>query len=289
MRRLTLLLALSLLLAVSVAPVSASTGSISIGNGGADGEIGDSFSSINDGPWRWDGTCYGDVGTAFFTDQGWWVEARTALEFPITGLPAGATITGATLSLSHSVGSASDTIAIYGYAGDGTIDAGDVVVAGTPIVFSSAAPVIDHHDVTALLTPAVLAAGWAGFSLRAEPPVLTDLGSAHVFECPRMLHFPVLTIEYLIEDSDEDLDGVTDADDLCPGTVPDTFPQLMENRYSYDGTSLVSGLSSNQPHAIQETGGCSASQIIAALGLGEGHERFGLSRSSLEAWIAGLL
>jgi hypothetical protein len=289
-RLILILTVVGLLLAISVAPVSAETGSITIGNGGADGEIGNTFSSINGAPWQWDGQCYGDVGTAYFVDVGWWVEARTALEFPLTGLPADATITSATLSLSHSVGSASDTIAIYGYAGDGTHDAGDVLVAGTPIVFSSAAPVIDHHDVTALLTPAVVAAGWAGFSLRAEPPILTDLGSAHAFECPQMLHFPVLTIEYFREDPpDEDLDGVIDAIDVCPGTVADNFPQLMDNRYSYDGTALVSGLSSNQARTIQDTGGCSASQIIAAMGLGGSHERFGLLRSKLEAWIASLL
>ncbi len=69
----------------------------------------------------------------------------------------------------------------------------------------------------------------------------------------------------------------------------DAFPHLMANRYSYDGTALVSGLASNPPHSIQETGGCSAMQIIAATGGGGGHEKFGLSRSTLEAWIASLI
>jgi len=87
---------------------------------------------------------------------------------------------------------------------------------------------------------------------------------------------------------DEDHDGVLDADDVCPGTVTDAFPQLMPNRYSYDRTELVSGHPKNPPRSIQETGGCSAMQIIAAMGLGAGHERFGLSRSALEAWIAAL-
>lgn len=287
MPRLILPLALSLLLATSVAPVSAGTGSISIGNGGADGEIGLGMVSIGGDPWHSENLC-GDVGTLYDIHLEAWVEGRTALEFPITTLPEGVTITSATLSLSHSSGNASETIAIYGYAGNGTIDPGDMVVTGTPIVFSSAAPVIDNHDVTAMLTADVIATGWAGFSIRAEPPVFTDFGSAHSFECPEHLHFPVLTIEYETEDSDEDLDGVIDADDLCPGTVVDAFPQLMDNRYSYDGTALVSGLASNQPHTIQETGGCSASQIIAAMGLGGGHDRFGLSRSSLEAWIAAV-
>lgn len=279
---------LGLLVALLVAPVSAGTGLVSIGNGGADGEIGDSFSTVDGGQWLWNGMCDGDVGTLFDSRIGW-IESRTALEFPITTLPAGATITSATLALSHAYGNASETIAMYGYPGDGTISDADMVVTGPSVTFASATPVYEDHDVTALLTPEVIASGWAGFSLRAEPPVFVDPGSAHAFECPTMLHFPVLTIEYITEDPDEDLDGVVDADDLCPGTVTDAFRQLMDNRYSYDGTALVSGLSGNPPHTIQETGGCSAMQIIAAMDLGAGHARHGLSRSALEAWIAALL
>jgi hypothetical protein len=88
--------------------------------------------------------------------------------------------------------------------------------------------------------------------------------------------------------ADEDQDGVLDADDVCPGTVTDAFPQLKANRYTYDGTALESGLTNNPSHTIQETGGCSAMQIITAMGLGAGHYRFGLSRSALEAWIAAI-
>jgi hypothetical protein len=280
---------LGLLVALSVAPVSAGTGSISIGNGGDDGEIGDSFFSVDFGQlWRWSGLCDGDVGTAFDTHFNAWVEARTALEFPITGLPAEATITSATLSLSHAYGNETETLAIYGYAGDGTIDAADVVVTGTPVTFASATPVVENHDVTAFITPDVIAAGWAGFSIRAEPPIFEGTGSAHAIECPSMLHYPILTIEYVTEDPDEDLDGVPDPDDLCPGTVTDSFPQLSENRYSYDGTGLVSALAGNPPYTIEQTGGCSAMQIIAAMELGGGHEKFGLSRGALEEWIAAL-
>lgn len=279
---------LGLLVALSVAPVSAGTGSVSIGNGGADGEIGDSFSTVDGGPWLWNGMCDGDVGTLFDSRIGW-IESRTALEFPITTLPAGATITGATLTLSHAWGNGLDTIAIYGYAGDGTIDAADMVVTGPSVTFpAGTTPIIEDHDVTALLTPGVVAAGWAGFSLRAEPPNFVEPGSGHSFECPTNLHFPILTIEYETEDPDEDLDGVPDPDDLCPGTVTDSFPQLSEKRYSYDGTGLVSGLAGNPQYTIQQTGGCSAMQIIAAMGLGAGHEKFGLTRGALEEWIAAL-
>jgi hypothetical protein len=283
------LAALGLLMAFSVAPVSAGTGSISIGNGGADGETGDSFSTVDGGPWSWNGMCDGDVGTLFDSRIGW-IESRTAFEFPITELPDGATITGATLTLSHAWGNGLDTIAIYGYAGDGTVNAADMVVTGPSVSFQAGTTYItEDHDVTALLTSAVVASGWAGFSLRAEPPNFVEPGSGHSFGCPRNIDFPILTIHYASEDPDEDLDGVPDPDDVCPGTVPDSFPQLSENRYSYDGTGLVSGLAGNPSYTIQQTGGCSAMQIIAAMGLGGGHEKFGLSRSALEAWIAALL
>jgi hypothetical protein len=286
MRRFTLVVAiLGLLVAIPVGPASAGSGTITIGNGGADGEIGGTFSNVNGGPWLSDGGCFGDVGTLFTHDM--WIEARTAFEFPVAEQP-GTTISSATLTLSHSVGDASETIAIYGYAGDGTISAADMVVTGTPHIFASSAPVVEVHDVTSLLTLDVNTPGWAGFSIRAEPPVFEDPGSAHAFECPQMLHFPILTITYEFEDPDEDLDGVINDEDVCPGSVPDTFPQLKENRYRYDGTGLVSGLSSNPPYTIQQTGGCSAMQIIAAMGLGAGQERHGLSRGSLDAWIAAL-
>ncbi|MGH2483717.1 MAG: hypothetical protein ACRDE9_04600 [Candidatus Limnocylindria bacterium] len=184
-----------LLVATSCAPESAGKGSISIGKGGADVEIGVGMVSIGGGPWHSENFC-GDVGTLFDWNLQAWVEARMALEFPIPTVPDGVTITSATLSLSHSSGNASETIAIYGYAGNGRIDAGDMVVTGTPIVFSSATPAVDTHDVTAMLTPDVISADWAGFSIRVEPPVFTRLGSAHSFECPEHLHFPVLTIDY---------------------------------------------------------------------------------------------
>jgi hypothetical protein len=280
---------LGLLLASSVAPVSAATGSITIGHGGgADGEIGGTFSSIGGAPWEFDGVCYGDVGTAFFEYFDAFIEARTAFEFPVTGLPEGAAITSASLSLFHNTGSASETLAIYGYVGDGTISADDMVVTGTPVIFTSEVYVYEDHDVTAMLTPEVISAGWAGFSLRAEPPIFEGTGSAHGFNCPTMLFYPILTINYVVGDPDEDADGVVDTEDACPGSVPDAFPELKQNRYSYDGTGLVSGLASNPPYTIEQTGGCSATQIIGAMGLGHAHKRFGLSRSALEAWIAAL-
>ena len=41
-------------------------------------------------------------------------------------------------------------------------------------------------------------------------------------------------------------------------------------------------------YTIDDTAGCDESQIIEESGLGSGHSRFGLSRSALKSWIAGV-
>ena len=243
------------------------------------------FFSTDGSPWQIEGVCAAAAGTIF--QNGAWVEVRAALEFPVSAPSDDAPITSATLSLRHATGNASEPIAIYGYAGNGTMEAADVLVTGVPITFASAPPVYEHHDVSALLTPDVFAAGWAGFSLRAEPPVFEGSGSGHDFaDCQGDVQFPILIIKSLTKDQDEDGDGVADADDVCPGTMPDAFPELHETRYSYDGSVVVSGIGENPPHTIQETGGCSAGQIVAARGLGPLHERYGLGHDALESWIA---
>src|SRR3546814_15699645 len=71
--------------------------------------------------------------------------------------------------------------------------------------------------------------------------------------------------------------------DVCSSDpVIDTFPRLKANRYSYDGTAVLSGFARSPSHSIQETGGCSAMQIIAVMGLGIGQQEFGLSRGRTE-------
>jgi hypothetical protein len=87
---------------------------------------------------------------------------------------------------------------------------------------------------------------------------------------------------------DEDGDGVSDPDDSCAGTVlPDRFPELKTNRYAANATgTFVSGLRNAPVYTAVQTKGCSGIQIIALEGLGAGHIRYGLSRSSLEAFIA---
>ena len=108
------------------------------------------------------------------------------------------------------------------------------------------------------------------------PPGFTTAGSGSVSlgDC-----FPI----------DTDSDGVADVDDVCPGTVLPDQPTkgLKKNRFaaSIDGFASTDGV---VVATLADTGGCSATQIIAAAQLGGGHTKFGLSRSALDAWIASL-
>ena len=86
---------------------------------------------------------------------------------------------------------------------------------------------------------------------------------------------------------DADLDGVLDADDVCAGTVlPDPTLGLKPNRYA--ATTNGEFLDSRGDSAgvtLADTGGCSATQIIAAAGLGAGHTKHGISGGELLARV----
>jgi hypothetical protein len=94
---------------------------------------------------------------------------------------------------------------------------------------------------------------------------------------------------------DEDGDGVLDEDDLCPGTVlPELAPEvrLGVNRFALvddDGvfdTTEPNGRGPQVEFTIEDTRGCSCEQIIEALGIGEGHEKFGCSLGVMRRWMA---
>ncbi|MFC2153442.1 hypothetical protein ACFLQ7_02285 [Actinomycetota bacterium] len=94
------------------------------------------------------------------------------------------------------------------------------------------------------------------------------------------------------ESQDADGDGVLDADDLCPNTAPlgTARPdRLKKNRFAVDASgSFVDKNGSPSGYTIFTTGGCDESQIVAAGGLGQGHLRFGISKSALQAWVANV-
>jgi subtilisin family serine protease len=93
-------------------------------------------------------------------------------------------------------------------------------------------------------------------------------------------------------DTDNDNDGIDDDEDRCAGTVlgdADRPDELKKNRYYADVDGVFVDAEGNEAgFDVADTGGCSATQIIEAAGLGIGHQRFGLTASALIAWTASL-
>lgn len=88
-------------------------------------------------------------------------------------------------------------------------------------------------------------------------------------------------------DADADGDTVADDGDLCPWSVLNDPPdEWKKNRYAVDAQGWfvdVTGMPSG--FTIAATFGCGEDQIIQMLGLGNAHERFGITRSALIAFI----
>ena len=93
-------------------------------------------------------------------------------------------------------------------------------------------------------------------------------------------------------DLDDDNDGVADDVDRCPATdlAGDTAPgQLKKNRmWSNDSGEFLFGDGSPAGVTIADTLGCSASQVIDDIGLGNGHEQFGISKSAMKAYLSSI-
>jgi predicted extracellular nuclease len=97
------------------------------------------------------------------------------------------------------------------------------------------------------------------------------------------------------DQADEDHDGLGDACDVCGGTrIPEDVPatRLGVNRFALvdaDGvfdTNPSNGTGPAVAFTVQDTGGCSCAQIADALGLGNGHAKFGCSPGVMRGWMA---
>jgi hypothetical protein len=97
-----------------------------------------------------------------------------------------------------------------------------------------------------------------------------------------------------INPNDDDCDGILNSDDLCANTsIPEDVPtvELGVNRWALvdeDGnfdTRLPAGKGHKRSYSISDTAGCSCEQIIAEMGLGAGHTKFGCSISAMNDWI----
>lgn len=97
---------------------------------------------------------------------------------------------------------------------------------------------------------------------------------------------------------DGDGDGVCGDVDVCAGTViPEAVPlvKLNPNHWAltdadttFDTVKRGSSYGSGRSYFTTDTGGCSCEQIIDALGLGDGHRKYGCSNSAMDDWIAHL-
>ncbi len=93
----------------------------------------------------------------------------------------------------------------------------------------------------------------------------------------------------VVLNTDLDGDGVKDEVDLCPDTELPDMPlrELKSNRYRATIDGFVAGDGTLGP-TLDETGGCSATQIVELLDLGDGHLRFGITASALDDWVDAL-
>ena len=92
---------------------------------------------------------------------------------------------------------------------------------------------------------------------------------------------------YLVKDGDGD--GVTDDVDVCPATViPESVPtqRLGNDRFALvDDDFVFDSGKSTAVFTLEDTAGCSCEQIIDALGLGNGHVKFGCSSEAMQTWV----
>ena len=87
---------------------------------------------------------------------------------------------------------------------------------------------------------------------------------------------------------DADGDGVLDDDDRCPDTDVED-PGDLRNRFrAAIGGDFVDTNGGSAGVTLQDTAGCNAAQIIAAMDLGKGHVKFGITFGELDAWIAAV-
>ena len=93
---------------------------------------------------------------------------------------------------------------------------------------------------------------------------------------------------------DSDGDGVPDGADLCPGTViPESIPErglhhihfaLMDADQVFETRTPADDIVPSE-YTTATTAGCSCEQIVDALGLGHGHEKYGCSPGVMEDWV----
>jgi hypothetical protein len=91
---------------------------------------------------------------------------------------------------------------------------------------------------------------------------------------------------------DPDADGVCGDAEVCDATVLPDDPSrgLGTNRWAANEEGVFEtvsprGKGPSRSYTLDDTAGCSCSQIIEELDLGRGHEKFGCSISAMDEWV----
>ena len=152
-------------------------------------------------------------------------------------------------------------------------------------IFRGSAQVLDHA-----LTSMALDASIRGFGYgRGNADAAVDLINDATTPLRSSDHDGLVL--FLTKDKDDD--GVNDDADVCPGTV---IPEMLDrelgtNRFALTDadfdfdTSDPNGNGPGRSYSTVDTAGCSCNQVVDALGLGNGHKKFGCSIGVLDNWV----
>jgi len=157
-------------------------------------------------------------------------------------------------------------------------------------IFRGNAQVLDHVLTSVGLGPEVTALAFGRGNVDATVEFRSDGTTPGVVPLRASDHDGLVL--YLLKD--EDADGLPDDLDYCPGTViPESVPtvRLGTNRWAlvdddgYFDTAPPNGKGPKRSYSLGNTAGCSCEQIIEALHLGSGHQKFGCSNGVMDNWV----
>ena len=119
-------------------------------------------------------------------------EYRYAFEFDLAGLPAGASIDSAALTLRTGRPDFSGQTRLSGYLGNGAISLADMSAGGAVLTFTPVDSLTHAYDVSSFVQGAFgPGQSWIGFNLRQWPLRTTSVGFG-------TWNAPVLTVQYTV-------------------------------------------------------------------------------------------
>ena len=158
-------------------------------------------------------------------------------------------------------------------------------------IFRGSAQVLDHALTSVGLDSEITALTYGRGNADAAVEFGNDASTSGVIPLRASDHDGLVL--YLL--GDEVGEGVPNNLDYCPATViPESVPavRLGTNRWAlvdgdgYFDTTAPKGKGPKRSFSVADTAGCSCEQIIGALGLGKGHQKFGCSNGAMDNWVS---